>query len=136
SRSVPSERIVEFIDLYPTVADLAGLKPPRDLPGVSLRPLLDDPHLEWERPAFTQILRPGEPEHIMGRVISTARYRYIEWGGGEQGRELYDVVNDPQEVTNLANEPELQTVVKRLSQLFREHAAGAAPTAPVNPKRL
>ena len=46
-------RTVEFVDLYPTLADLAGLKVPANLAGKSLKPLLEDPKAAWDRPAVT-----------------------------------------------------------------------------------
>ncbi len=52
-----SSRIVEFVDLYPTLADLAGLAPPPGLHGRSLAPLLKNPRAGWDHPAFTQVQR-------------------------------------------------------------------------------
>ncbi|MCC2668803.1 MAG: sulfatase, partial [Armatimonadetes bacterium] len=68
-------RTVEFVDLYPTMADLAGLKPPANLEGVTLRPLLVDPYRKWNRPAFTQVQRGVFP----GYSVRTERWRYTEW---------------------------------------------------------
>src|SRR5262249_32265643 len=56
-----SPRIVETVDIYPTLADLAGVAAPGDLAGTSLRPLLDDPSHAWNRPAYTQVQRNGFP---------------------------------------------------------------------------
>src|SRR6185312_371938 len=47
-----SHALVELLDLYPTLADLAGLTPPKDLQGTSLRPLLENPSAKWDLPAF------------------------------------------------------------------------------------
>ena len=94
-------RTVELIDLYPTLADLAGLTPPANLPGVSLRPLLTDPKASWDRPAFTQVRRDG----FDGRSVRTERWRCTVWDDGTKGVELYDHDNDPLEETNLAQDP-------------------------------
>ena len=137
SRGKACSRIVEFVDLYPTVADLAGLSIPDDLPGTSLRPLMNNPEAPWDRPAFTQILRPGtDGPDTMGRVITTSRYRYVEWSGGEQGRELYDHKVDPHEIHNLANDPSHQDQVQEFHTLFPNSVRSSAPDTPVNPKRL
>ena len=89
-----SGRTVEFVDLYPTLADLAGLTPPKNLAGASLRPLLENPSAAWTKPAFTQVWRGGYPGHS----VRTERFRYTEWDGGKQGAQLFDMTSDPQEL--------------------------------------
>ncbi|HET8654281.1 MAG TPA: sulfatase [Longimicrobiaceae bacterium] len=56
---VATPAIVEFVDIYPTIADLAGLTAPAYLQGRSLKPLLADPQTSWPYAAFTQIQRAG-----------------------------------------------------------------------------
>ncbi len=112
-----SPRPVEFVDLYPTLADLCGLTPPEDLAGVSLRTLLDEPESPWDRPAFTQVRRG---RNVFGYSIRTQRWRYTEWGrDGSEGVELYDHENDPHEESNLAQSPEHAEVVARLRDQLR-----------------
>ncbi len=113
----PSPRIVEFVDLYPTLADLAGLKPPANLAGASLRPLLANPTAPWDRPAFTQVQRGDFPGHS----VRTPRWRYTEWDGGAQGVELYDEQNDPGEMKNLATDPKHAATVAELKALVRKN---------------
>ncbi|QDU61901.1 Choline-sulfatase [Planctomycetes bacterium Pan216] len=136
SHGVPCQRVVEFVDIYPTVVDLVGLSIPEDLDGRSLRPLLEDPERTWDGVAFTQILRPGKQKPIMGRAVTTDRWRYAEWEEGRQGRELYDHETDPRELTNLADAPEHQNKTKRLRRLFSEKARGNNPETPVIRSRL
>jgi len=113
-----SKRIVELVDLYPTLAELTGLTPPKNLEGESLNPLLNDPETEWKHAAFTQVQRGEFPGHS----IRTERWRYTEWDGGTKGTELYDHAKDPQELTNLANDPALVNVVAELkTELKRIH---------------
>src|SRR5262249_41239304 len=94
--------IVEFIDLYPTLAELCGLQPPAGLEGTSFRPLLEDPARAGKRAAYTQVVRGAG----MGRSVRTDRWRYTEWLDGKQGVELYDHTVDPLEYHNLARDPQ------------------------------
>jgi uncharacterized sulfatase len=99
--------LVEFVDIYPTLAELCGLKPPDALEGQSLVPLLDNPSRPFKKAAFSQLLY----EKITGRSVRTARYRYIRWEGEGGGEELYDHDRDPREFTNLASKPEARVVL-------------------------
>lgn len=130
------ERIVEFVDIYPTLADLCGLKAPGDLAGRSLRPLLDDPGSEWDGRAFTQILRPGNGKPVMGRSIRTESWRYTEWNEGEEGRELYDHMIDPGEFVNLEGDPEYSEIIETLRRQLDADVSGKVPGTPFNPARL
>ena len=112
------KRFVEFVDIYPTLAQLCGLKIPHAVEGRSFVPLLRDPHLQWKQAAYTQVQR-GQ---IAGRAVRTARWRYIEWDEGRQGVELYDHQNDPGEFYNLGSDPAHADVRKRLRRLLREPA--------------
>lgn len=134
-------RIVEFVDLYPTIVSAAGLTPPADLSGRDLSPLLADPQTTWNGEAITQVLRPADDRletQVMGCSIRTRRYRYTEWAEGDSGVELYDHHADPMEFQNLAIEPtaQIQAVIDDLSMRLRKKASGKIPTAPVNPARL
>ncbi|HEY3860761.1 MAG TPA: sulfatase [Verrucomicrobiae bacterium] len=105
-------RTVELVDLYPTLADLCGLTPPSNLEGRSLRPLLENPKAQWPYPAFTQVTRA---KGVLGRSIRTERWRYTEWAGGAQGKELYDHDADPHEYHNLAADPNDARIMDELS---------------------
>ena len=134
-------RIVEFVDIYPTLTDLAGLKNPMGLEGRSLKPLLQNPLSEWNGTAITQVLRPADKrlaKPVMGRSIRTTRWRYTDWAEGDSGVELYDHASDPLEFKNLALKPdaEAKSVMLRLRKLLEQKASGKVPTTPFNPKRL
>lgn len=129
-------RIVEFVDIYPTVASLCGLKPRHELSGRSLLPLLRNPKRPWNGTAFTQILRPGDGQPVVGRSIRTNRWRYIEWNQGKAGGELYDHWNDPQEFTNLFGNRDYAKVIAGLKPLLHDHVSGVVPKTPFNPGRL
>ena len=132
----PCRAIVELLDLFPTVAEWCGVPIPASAEGRSLRPLLDDPSGKWERPAFTQILRPGDGAPFMGRSVRTDRWRYTEWAGGERGAELYDHASDPGEFTNLAADPALRDTRAKLRALFEGKVAATLPATPFDPRRL
>ncbi len=135
-------RVVEFVDIYPTVADLAGVTAPSNLAGISLRPLIEDPLAAWDSVAVTQVLRPADdrlPEPVMGCSIRDERYRYTEWGeSGKHGIELYDHHADPGEFQNLAIHPDsaAQLAIERLRPQLRARASGRTPKTPFNPQRL
>lgn len=135
------QRIVEFVDIYPTLIDLASIEGPERLAGRSLRPLLENPVADWDGIAVTQILRPADDRltlPLMGRSIRTERYRLTVWGDGSHGVELYDHATDPQEFHNLAIDPDDHAVmvIDELRPILDANASSAIPTTPFNPERL
>ncbi|MDO8541104.1 MAG: sulfatase [Opitutaceae bacterium] len=87
--------LVEFVDLYPTIAEYCGVTPPARLAGRSLRPLVNDPSGPGKPAAFTLVTRGKN----RGDSIRTERWRYTEWSDG--ARELYDHDADPEENRNV-----------------------------------
>ncbi len=91
-----SERTVSLLDIFPTLAGLAGIDVPEHLEGTSLVPLLEDPGAEWNRPAIST--------HLFGNhAVRGERYRYIRYVDGSE--ELYDHDTDPNEWHNLVGDP-------------------------------
>jgi iduronate 2-sulfatase len=131
-----STAVVEFVDIYPTVARWAALTLPKTLAGRDLAPLLADPIRDWSGVAFTQILRPGDGRPVMGRTVRTDRWRYTEWNEGAAGIELYDQAADPREIVNLASDPRHAATRTDLQRRFEGKARGLPPTTPFEPKRL
>ncbi len=132
-----TERLAELVDLYPTLADLCGLPAPRELEGVSLRPLLDDPAKAWKKGAFTQVMhgvkggrsdKPRGGGRTMGRSVRTEQYRYTEWGEGQYGVELYDHRADPHEWHNLADDPQAAGIAGELKSLLHAGWKAACPS--------
>lgn len=125
-----SRALVELVDLYPTLADLAGLPEVDALEGTSFAPLLDKPEQPWKKAAFSMYLRRGR-EGYKGRSIRTDRWRYTEWRnpkGVGAGNELYDHEADPQETVNLAQEPAHLGTVAALSAQLKAGWEAAKPS--------
>lgn len=122
-RAVTSNALVELVDLYPTLADLAGLRIPDGLEGTTLKPLVLKPDQPWKSAVFSQFPRPwlykGSPD-IMGYTIRTKNYRYVEWRDFKTGKfksaELYDEQIDPGEINNIADAAANAALVKELNQ--------------------
>jgi len=90
--------LVEFVDLYPTVADFCGLTMPHQAPGASLKPILANPAASIKDGAFTLVTH-GPKVH--GQSVRTARWRFTRWSDGQT--ELYDHDADPEENHNVAS---------------------------------
>jgi iduronate 2-sulfatase len=116
SESNDCNRVVEFVDIFPTVAELCGLETPKNLEGVSLTPLLRTPTAAWDRPAFSQV----QFREYAGHSVRTAGWRYVEWGeAGSAGIELYDQAADPLEMDNRAGQIGQAEIQAKLQQLLR-----------------
>lgn len=106
-------RTVEMVDLYPTLIELCGLPPARDLEGRTLAPLLRDPTASWDKPAYSYLTHGAR-----GASVRNGRFRYTEWTGGGVKAELYDYQTDPGESKNLADSPEYGARVSEMRALL------------------
>ncbi len=133
-KHIRTDRMVEFVDIYPTLCEMAGLQVPDGLEGLSVVPLLREPHRPWKKAVFSQFLREGiwvAPDGIeyMGTSIRTERYRYVEWHHWATKElaavELYDHQNDSGENVNIAGHPENKEIVEKLAAELKAgwHAA-------------
>jgi arylsulfatase A-like enzyme len=131
-----TKSIVEFVDIYPTLADLAGLALPSHLEGVSFKPLLDNPNRPWKSAAFSQYPRNAGKTgagQLMGYSMRTERYRLTVWVSRDDHTkidaiELYDHQIDPQENFNIAKSPANGELVEQLLAQWRKGWSGAKPT--------
>jgi len=96
-------RAVELLSIYPTLVELCGLPPREELEGVSLKPLLDNPEAEWNRPAVTTYKQNNH-------AVRSEDFRYIRYADGSE--ELYDHRDDPHEWRNLAGDAKYADVMK------------------------
>lgn len=92
----------ELLDIYPTLIELAGLTERDDLEGLSLTAQLKDASTKRERPAVTS--------HNQGNhAVRSEKWRYITYADGSE--ELYDMVKDPNEWTNVAAKSENAAII-------------------------
>jgi iduronate 2-sulfatase len=130
-----TQSITEFVDIFPTLCDLAGLPIPNNLAGKSLTSIMKDPNLKVKEFAISQYPRSStklETERqgyaaskIMGYSLRNKRYRFTLWLKDFKsnqsfndsfivGIELYDYEKDPLEKINLATDKEYNAVAKQL----------------------
>ena len=108
---------VEFVDIFPTLCELAAIPSPEHLHGKSLVPVLDDPKAITKEFAVSQYPRGAR----MGYAFRDGRYRYVRWVRRNepnvlQAEELYDYKEDPFETRNLLDEPAAKETLERLRQ--------------------
>jgi arylsulfatase A-like enzyme len=112
------ERPVDFMSIYPTLCDLAGLPIPAHVEGVSIRPLLENPKAKWDRAAVTTF-------HKDNHSIRSETWRYIRYADGSE--ELYNHDKDPYEWTNLAKDPQYASVKADLARFAPQVNAPERP---------
>ncbi len=104
-------RIVNLMDLYPTLIDLCGLPAKAEIDGRSIAPLLRDPKMPWPYPSITF-------EDANNASVRDERWYFIRYKDG--GEEFYDMERDPMQWTNLvtSKDPEICAQKARLAALF------------------
>lgn len=106
---VDRERLVSMgLDLFPTLMDYADIEQPAGLMGFSARP--DSWKVQQKSHSYIVVendLHPeyGESGNVYGRMIRTADYKYICYSEGKNHEQFFDLVDDPGETHNLANDP-------------------------------
>lgn len=120
-----TDALTEFVDIYPTLAELANIKAPSHLEGKSLVPVLHNPTTTHRTAAFSQYPRTVNRQRLMGYSMRTDRYRFTRWLDRYDHSkviavELYDHQNDPQENENIAGSEQNQAVVNQLTGQMNE----------------
>jgi uncharacterized sulfatase len=124
----PCRGLVEFIDIYPTLAELCGIKPPAGLDGESLAPALNDPVHGGKSALYSSVGRHPDRKRLtsdltyLGQSVRTEGWRYTEWDEGRKGVELYDEHGDSAEMRNLGDSPRFAAVRAQLKKLLHEHS--------------
>jgi iduronate 2-sulfatase len=142
---VPTAALVEYVDLYPTLAALAGLAPPSGLDGQSLTPILADPRAPGRDAVLSQFSRPFKPglPEVMGYSVRTAGMRYTRWIDWKSRQTLAEELYDYQaagsveqrppfaiERTNVAADPAYAAQREHLRGLLAALLAGRTRAAP------
>ena len=106
-----SSSLVEFVDIYPTLCDLAGVEAPTHLQGRSLRPLLENPEAPFKMAVYSR--------YHSGEAVKTRNLSYAEWRSG--GRMLYNHRIDIDENINRVDDPQYAAVVSKIAALLKTH---------------
>jgi arylsulfatase A-like enzyme len=101
------DRTIDYMSIYPTLCDLAGISTPKHVEGTSIKKLLENPTAPWDRPAITT-------HGFQNHAVRTEAYRYIRYANGDE--ELYDEKADPLEWKNLAADSNYASVKKDLAK--------------------
>jgi len=109
---------VDFMTIYPTICELAGLAIPPHVQGRSVVPLLRDPSAQWADVGLTTY---GRGNHS----VRTEQWRYIRYA--DSSEELYNHLNDPNEWTNLATRAEYRSLIAELARHLPSQEAEGAP---------
>ena len=117
--------LVEQVDIYPTIAGLAGLQAPKGVQGRTMQPLLADPTGKGKEAVFGTMV--STHTKFIGHSVRNERFRYIEWDEGRGGQQLYDYENDPDELHNLAAKPAQADRVARLKARLAAHLKAVSP---------
>jgi arylsulfatase A-like enzyme len=116
-----SDGVVNLLDMYPTLVELCGLPQNSLNEGKSFAALLRTPEMKWSEPTLTT-------QQHKNHSLTDGRYRFI-WRGGRTAiaEELYDHESDPMEWTNLARNPEYQSIIERFRECLPEHNEPDSP---------
>ncbi len=125
---------VEFVDVYPTLAEVCGLPAPSNIDGTSLKSYLDNPHAQSEDVAISQYPRYDNVTNksMMGYSVRSSQWRATFWrernGANVVATELYDEQSDPHETINVANRPANQSIIESLAKHLPPVLTPSVPT--------
>ncbi|MFV0590368.1 MAG: sulfatase [Draconibacterium sp.] len=118
-QNVKTDALVEYVDIYPSLCDLAGLPKPFFLQGKSFEPLMENPGLSWKAEVYCR--------WVKGETIVTRDHTFTEWFDDDSGeivaRMLYDLNTDREETINISEKSENKELVELLSEKLKKHIA-------------
>jgi arylsulfatase A-like enzyme len=119
TKNSKTDALIEFVDVYPSLCELAGLEKPFHLQGKSFVPLAENPNQKWKDEVYCR--------WIKGETIVTKSYTYTEWFDDKTGkitdRMMYNLVEDPEETVNISEQKENEPLVRELSAKIEKHRA-------------
>ncbi len=138
-----TQSVVELIDVYPTLCDLAGIEKPTHLQGESLVPILKDQKAKIKEVAMSQYPRgkkldtDSTKRAIMGYSITDGHYRFIRWQQYKNpkkvvSRELYDHSSSRVAAKNLVGTKEYEKDVQRMDKLLDEVLKNQVSQTPIS----
>ena len=114
-RGMKIDKMVQNIDIAPTILEAAGLETPKTMDGRSMLSLLEGKQATWRDAVYYEYYWEWNfPQTPTVHGIRTDKYKYMHYYGIWDIDELYDISNDPDEKLNLIDSPEHQEVVKDL----------------------
>lgn len=116
-QNLKTDALVEYVDIYPSLCELAGLEKPFHLQGKSFVPLAENPNQPWKEEVFCRWIR--------GETVVTKTHTYTEWFSDQTGeataRMMYNLETDPEETVNISEKPENKKLVDELSEKLSKH---------------
>jgi arylsulfatase A-like enzyme len=110
------EKMIQNVDIAPTVLECAGLEKADNMVGASFLPLCEGKEIPWRNRIFYEYYWEFEfPQTPTMHGVRTDRYKFIRYHGIWDTNEFYDLKEDPNEMHNLIAEPALQDTIKRLN---------------------
>lgn len=126
-----SDALVETVDIFPTLLQLADIPVPGDLEGISFAPLLSNPKQPWKSASFSQFGRNNDGHELMGYSVRTRNFRYVMWKDVKSDKiiaqELYDHRTDPEETKSVAADPAYAQTLAELRDLRLKGWKAALP---------
>jgi choline-sulfatase len=117
-----ASHLVSGLDVMSTMCDYADVKPPENVRGSSLRPLLEQKNVTWREYVSSE-------HHVDGRMLRTDGYKYVHYEG-DPVEQLFDMKADPWEMNNLYQNPKYTTVLEDHRKLLAEFQSRLRPVEP------
>jgi len=117
NQNLKTDALVEYVDIYPSLCELAELEKPFHLQGKSFVPLAENPNQPWKEEVYCRWIR--------GETVVTKTHTYTEWLSDETGqvsaRMMYNLEEDPEETVNISEKPENKKRIEELSEKLKKH---------------